>query len=277
MGKSSFLLFVFLLSMHFSQAQRRSLQSKSTTIQPNTSTPTKANQSPSKINTTKAIPVKSGNGYWTFGLQAHTNAGLIGGINFKKAWGKDPNRLSFIGIDLLKTEDYREYTYTFPGSNTSIQDAKTNYLYTIRPTIGKEFVLLKKGPDDGASLKAIVSTGPSIGLVSPYYLNVATNPYGAAQTQTLKMVDLYNNAKSQTYYIAGPTGMFYGLSESTIQPGWHAKTGLLIEFPSVKQNYLAVEFGFQVDSYFKPIEMVYLNAGRNTFSSAYITFHLGKK
>ncbi len=274
----SFLL-LFLCSQ-ISYAQRRTLQNKSTSVQPSTrsnSKTTVVKSTNTKPSNSKPIPTKSGEGYWALGLNAHTNAGLIGGFTFKKTWGKQANKLNFWSIDLIKTEDYREFTLFDATSNISIKDGKSNYLYTIRPEFGKEFVLLKKGPEGGTQLKGILATGPSIGLVSPYYVNVTSKASGFAAIEPVKMKDFYSNSSTVTQYIVGESSMFRGISESTIQPGWHAKAGVLLEFNSVKRNYLAIEFGLVADTYFKPVELMLQNSGRNTFSSAYLTFYLGKK
>ena len=262
------------------QAQRRSLQNKSTTIQPNTSTtPTKVKPTTASKKTTnsKPIPTKIGEGYWALGLNAHTNASFIGGFSFKKAWGKNAQKLNFIAVDLIKTEDYREFNLLDVNNNISIKDGKINYLFTIRPEFGREITLLKKGPEGGVQLKGILATGPSIGIKSPYYVNVTSKASGYSVIEPVKMKDFYSPNNPITQYIVGEAGMFKGLSESTIQPGWHGKAGLLVEFSSIKRNYLAIELGFVADTYFKPVDLMLQNPARNSFSSAYITFYLGKK
>ncbi len=278
--KGFFCLILLMCSLN-GLAQRRSLQNKSTTVQPNininSSTIQKSKGTVSSKSNIKPIPTKIGEGYWAIGLNAHTNAGLIGGFSFKKAWGNNVQKLNFWSIDLIKTEDYREFTLFDANSNISIKDGKINYLYTIRPSFGKEFVLLKKGPEGGTQLKGVLSTGPSIGLLSPYFVNVTSKASGYASIEAIKMKDFYSNSNAVTQYIVGEAGMFRGISESSLQPGWHGKAGILMEFNSVKRNYLAIEFGFVADTYFKPIEMLIQNPGRNSFSSAYLTFYLGKK
>ncbi len=265
------------LSVFQLQAQRRSLQNKSTTIQPNTKSTTTQKTKTTSQSIPKPIPTKLDAGYWSVGLNAHTNAGFIGGFSFKKAWGLDEKKLSFIGVDLIKTEDYREFTLLDAGSNISIKDGKINSLFTIRPSFGKEYTLLKKGPDGGTQLKGILATGPSIGLLSPYYVNVTSKASGYSLIEPIKMLDFYNNKSAVTQYIVGEASTFKGLTESIVQPGWHGKAGLLLEFSSLKRNYIAIELGFVADTFFKPVSLMLQNPTRNTFSSAYLTFYLGKR
>ena len=282
MKKSLYLFACLLCGLYTAQAQRRSLQNKSTTVQPtttvkkNTNNSNQAKTSPER-NASKPIPTKVGFGYWSVGVTGHTNANFIGGLNFRKAWGKEADFLSFFQVDLLKTEDYREFSLVDPSSNISIRDGKINHLFTIRPSIGKEIVLLKKGPEGGSQLKGIVSTGPSLGILSPYYVNVTSQASNYSNIQPIKMLDYYTKQTGFTNYIVNESSMFKGLSEATFQPGWHLKTGLLIEFNTEKRNYMALEAGFMVDAFFKPVPMMLQNENRNVYSAAYLTFYLGKK
>ncbi|RVU27037.1 hypothetical protein EOJ36_03310 [Sandaracinomonas limnophila] len=273
------LVFFLLFCLNFGVfAQRRGTANTSSTLQPPSSTTNKTSTTRAidKRNSTPTALAKKGNGYWAFGLTTHTNAGIIGGLNFKKAWGKNENKLTFFELDLVKTEDYKEYSYYDPINNFSYQDGKINHLFTIRPELGKEFTLLKKSSNSGPQLKAILATGPSIGLLSPYYVNVTSSASGYSKIVTAKMIDIFNSS-AQTLIPVGAASMFKGLSESKIQPGWHFKSGLLIDFNSVKNNYISLEFGVLADIYAKPVELIYDNAGRNTYTAAYLTFYLGKK
>lgn len=281
-----FILLILSFSLFQVQAQRRSLQNKSTTVQPNISSNSANNKSkqvttnPQKVRPTasKAVPAKVGEGYWAFGVNLHTNASFLGGFSLRKAWGKNPANISFIGLDIVKTEDYREFNLLDASSNISIRDGKINHLFTLRPEFGKEIILLKKGPEGGTQLKGILAAGPSIGLVTPYYVNVTSRASGFNSSDPIKMEDFYSSKNPITQYIIGESGMFKGLPESTIQSGLHGKVGLLMEFNSIKRNYLGIEIGFVADSYFKPIQLMYApNEPRSTYSSAYLTFYIGKK
>ncbi len=283
MKKYLLILVILSLGVFTTQAQRRSTQNKTTTIQPNipknTTTKTvpaktSANQKPSKA---KLTPSKVGEGYWSVGVLGHTNATFIGGISFKKAWGNNTQKLNFFQLDFVKTEDYREFNLLDPNSQISIKDGKINHLYTIRPSFGKEFTLLKKGPEGGSQLRGIISTGPSIGFLAPNYINVTSQATNFSNVTAIKMEEFYNNKSGFTQYVVNQANMFTGLPESKIQPGWHFKTGLLMEFSAERRNYMAIEAGFMVDTYFKPVPIMLENTPRNTFSAAYITFYLGKK
>jgi len=282
---TGYILLIFSFSLFHVQAQRRSLQNKSTTVQPNISSskPTTKNAQSNNIQkarptVSKTSPAKVGEGYWALGINAHTNASFLGGFSLRKAWGKNPQNISFIGLDIVKTEDYREFNLLDASSNISIRDGKINHLFTLRPEFGKEIMLLKKGPEGGTQLKGILAAGPSIGLVTPYYVNVTSRASGFNSSDPLKMEEFYSSKNPITQYIIGESGMFKGLSESKIQPGLHGKIGLLMEFSSVKRNYLGIEIGFVADGYFKPIQLMYgPNEARSAFSSAYLTFYIGKK
>lgn len=280
-----FILLILSFSLFQVQAQRRSLQNKSTTVQPTISSSKPINKNTQTNSKQKArptvspkVPTKVGEGYWAFGVNVHTNASFLGGFSLRKAWGKNPENINFIGLDLIKTEDYREFNLLDASSNISIRDGKINHLFSLRPEFGKEIILLKKGPEGGTQLKGIIAAGPSIGFVTPYYVNVTSRASGFNSSDPIKMEDFYKDQSQDTKYIIGESSMFKGLSESKIQPGLHGKIGLLMEFSSIKRNYLGIEIGFVADSYFKPIQMMYTpNEARSTYSSAYLTFYIGKK
>jgi hypothetical protein len=76
--------------------------------------------------------------------------------------------------------------------------------------------------------------------------------------------------------IMGESSLWKGLNESQIVPGWHLKTAVNMEIETLKQNNIGIEIGFIVDYFTKPIEMLNLTAGRQVYTTGYISFSMGK-
>jgi hypothetical protein len=215
---------------------------------------------------------------WALGLSTATNSGIIGGLNLRKIWGKRKDKsLNLINVDFAHIKDYREFTSPFSYNGQTYIEGKLNYLYTIRPEYGKEITLLKKASQGGPALKGIFSTGPTIGLQAPYMVDIAfssNNPFGQS-TVSVPLKDLLDN-KYPSAGVIRESGMFSSLGKSSIVPGWHLKSAINIEFNSEKSSYMAVEVGFIIDVFNNPIEMLNQSTQRPVYTTAYLTFLLGK-
>jgi hypothetical protein len=199
-------------------------------------------------------------------------------MNFRKIWGKKNKNLNVINLDLAHIKDYREFNSPYSYNGQTYIEGKLNYLYTIRPEFGKEITLLKKASQGGPTLKGIFTTGPTIGLQSPYMVDIAfasNNPFGSQSTVSVSMKDLLDN-KYPNAGIVRESGMFSSIGKSTIVPGWHFKSGLNIEFNSEKSSYFAIEVGFIVDIFNNPIEMLNQSTQRPVYTTGYLTLLLGK-
>lgn len=274
MKKILLLLLIFSCCAQSLWAQRRSAtaQSRVQAPAPKSSTVNSKNTTKSK---TKAED-KPSTGYMALGIGTNTNAGLIGGFSFKRAlMHGNQGQKRFISLDVHNTRDYREYKYPYSYNGQSYIEGKLNYLFAVRPNYGIEFNLLKKSNDGGPALKAVLGTGPTLGVLSPYHVNISSSVRGIQSINSVPYRDIYDN-KYNNPNILSVGGLLDGLGQSRIQMGWNLKAGLIFEFNTLKKNYTALELGAVMDYYFQPVEMLYLNKNRSSYTGAYVTFYLGK-
>ena len=276
------LLFILFFSavVFDAKAQRKTVQVEAPSAPKKKVNNTKIMGSPSSTKKAPVLVKKESDNLntWALGLSTATNSGIIGGLNLRKIWGKRKDKsLNLINVDFAHIKDYREFTSPFSYNGQTYIEGKLNYLYTIRPEYGKEITLLKKASQGGPALKGIFSTGPTIGLQAPYMVDIAfssNNPFGQS-TVSVPLKDLLDN-KYPSAGVIRESGMFSSLGKSSIVPGWHLKSAINIEFNSEKSSYMAVEVGFIIDVFNNPIEMLNQSTQRPVYTTAYLTFLLGK-
>ena len=210
---------------------------------------------------------------WSLGVSTSTNSGIFGGIQFRKPWGTSENK-NFVSLEAALLNDYREFTSPYTYNGRSHKDGKLNQLIAIRPAFGRQWTLLQKSTEGGQKLMGLFSTGPSIGLQKPYYVEISYDNGGQATEEVPYAKTLDNTYKK--VIIMGESSLLKGLNESVIVPGWHIKTAVNMEIETLKQNNIGIEIGFVVDYFTKPIEMLNLTAGRQVYTTGYISFSMGK-
>jgi hypothetical protein len=223
------------------------------------------------------LPDEKLKGTWAIGISTSTNSGIIGGISFRKYWLNEQKSQSFVQLDADIIKDYREFTSPYSYNGRSYVEGKLNQLIAIRPAYGRRWTLLQKSAEGGPALKGIVSTGPSIGMQKPYYVDISYTNTASAKTYTLAVP--YSKTLDDSYpkaFIIGDASFLNGFLEATPVPGWHLKTALNLGLESYKQNHMSLELGFCVDYFSKPIEMLNQTAGRSVYTTGYLTFFFGK-
>jgi hypothetical protein len=208
---------------------------------------------------------------WGVGINTNTNSGLLGGFSFVYNL---PNR-SFVNIDLTNTKDYQEFDSPYSFNGRTYVEGKLNYLINLRPSYGKHYLLLNQAQEGGTSLSGRISTGPTIGLLKPYYVDLSYTDAGKNITTSVPMAEALNNSYSKSS-INGEGSFFSGFSQSKLVPGWHVKTALEFKFETLKQSYLAVETGFILEFFSQPVEILNQTYPRSVYTTGYVTFFFGK-
>ena len=250
-----------------SWAQRKSTSAESTLQIPRKQAPSKQTKLPSEKLTST----------WAIGISTSTNSGIIGGFSFRKYWLNEGKSQSFAQIDADIIKDYREFTSPYSYNGRSYIEGKLNQLIVIRPEYGRRWTLLQKSAEGGPALKGIFTTGPSIGLQKPYYVDISYTNTATTQTTTLAVP--YAKTLDNSYpkaFIIGDASFLNGFSEVKPVPGWHVKSALNLELESFKQNHMSLELGFCLDYFTKPIEMLNQTEGRGVYTTGYLTFFFGK-
>ncbi|MEM6843939.1 MAG: hypothetical protein AAF944_12460 [Bacteroidota bacterium] len=211
---------------------------------------------------------------YIWGISKNTNSGLIAGLAGKFSRVIGDNKFQSFGLEIVNVKHPKELRRVSRISGNTFLLGKTNYLFSIRPQYGREWVVFKKAPQQGVQVNAILAGGPTIGLLMPYYIQFAEN------TNRVSTVpydpDLHRNSSS----IVGSGPFLRGIGESKIRPGFNVKASLAFEFGTFKNDVTGFEAGFQLEGFTQQIELVG-GAGANNrqiFPSAFIMlFYGGRK
>ncbi|MFC4871206.1 hypothetical protein [Negadavirga shengliensis] len=203
-----------------------------------------------------------------FGINKNTNGGLIGGINLKIGSRIDDNLFQFFALELANVKNPKEVRYNTVLGNSYIF-GKSNYLYVIRPQYGREVLLFKKAPHQGVQISALGAIGPTLGLISPYFIE-----YSLSRTETIRQQ--YDPSIHQSRFnVLGPGRLFEGIGDSEIAFGGHAKAAMSFEFGFFKSNVTGVELGYLLEGFNKEIPLMPTTENRQIFQSVYFTLFYG--
>lgn len=205
-----------------------------------------------------------------WGINKNTNGGLIGGFILK--YGREINNGFFetFGVELSNVKHPKEQRTQTANGSTFIW-GKQNYLYAIRFQYGREKILFKKAPQQGVQINAHLSVGPTVGLVTPYYISVALGPFESRSVPFDPVI--HQNQRN----IIGTGRLFQGLGESDIKIGANLKSALIFEFGTFKRNVTGFEVGFMLEGFTEEIIIVPQADNRAIFPSAFITLFYGSR
>lgn len=206
-----------------------------------------------------------------YGINKNTYGGLIGGIVLKRSLAVSERMYTTYGAELINITHPVEYRSTSRQTGNIYKYAKMNTLHTIRPQYGRDLVLFRKAPQQGAQIIAMLAVGPSIGIVAPYYIDLGENtgpvPY-----------DPNNSTHKVGDNIHGTGGVLQGvLTDPSFVLGSHVKLGLSFEFGVFKKNVTGFEVGFLVEGYTKKIEIIDGAEPLQFLPSSFITVFWGSR
>lgn len=206
---------------------------------------------------------------FTWGINKNTSGGLIGGLVFKKARKLNDRVLETFGLELMNVKHPQEKRTPASSGNFFII-GKSNYLYAIRLQYGRDLILFKKAPQQGAEIKAIFAVGPTLGIVAPYYVEYAgsgdqyttTAPY----TEEIPISSIYGTGR-----------LFQGLGQSKVVPGLNLKAALNFELGTIKSQVTGFEAGFLIDAYTQKIELMPTAKQYSVYPTLFITLFYGNR
>lgn len=212
-----------------------------------------------------------------WGINKNTSGGLIGGLVARKSRRIGEDLYESFGLELMNVKHPNEVEVRRQGTGNAFILGKSNYLYAIRLQYGRELVLFKKAPRHGVEVKLNAAAGPSIGLVAPYYVEVANNCNGSGG-------DPYQNTSRVPYTssvsdgcIVGRGYLLQGIQESDLRIGGNVKASLSFELGTSKNNVTGFEAGMLLDAYAKEIELMPAADNKSVFPTAFITLFYGSR
>jgi hypothetical protein len=206
-----------------------------------------------------------------WGINKNTSGGLIGGLVFKKARKlKNDRILETFGLEVMNVKHPQEVRENAAFSGNLFIFGKRNYLYTFRLQYGRDLIFFKKAPQQGVEIKGVFAGGPSIGLLSPYYVEYQK------ENSNFSQFDQYStNIPAED--ILGPGRLFQGLGESKIVMGANLKAAINFELGTIKSQVTGFEAGFLLDAYTQKLELM-ANAKRySVYPTLFLTLFYGSR
>ncbi|MBY0427239.1 MAG: hypothetical protein K2Q22_16510 [Cytophagales bacterium] len=208
---------------------------------------------------------------FTVGLNINTVGALPGGLNLRYSRHLFGMHYSSFQLDIFNIKHPKEVIYTADSTRSPWIPYKLNYLYSIRPMFGWEFLFFRKEREEGIQLRWIVATGPSFGILKP---NMVV--YGTTQnrSQSVPYGSLPGSYNPSLIYGDRP---FEGFDRSKLIMGFNFKTSLMLEFGAVPKSVTGIEVGFQFETFSTVIELMDTKANSSTFTSAFLTLFFGSR
>ncbi len=207
---------------------------------------------------------------FVWGIAKATNSGLIGGLMFRKTVELKSDRFHGGSLEIVNIKHPQEQKFPTSTGNLYIL-GKENYLYSIRLSYDREYILFRKAPQQGIQINLIGMVGPTIGLESPYYVEISE---GNGKTRKVPYdADKHNGSSN----IVGTGNFLQGLFKSSIVPGVNAKVALAFEFGTFRSNVVGIETGFQCDFFTREIILIPTANNSNVFPNAYFTLYYGSR
>ncbi|MGB3585335.1 MAG: hypothetical protein WBA23_02290 [Tunicatimonas sp.] len=209
---------------------------------------------------------------YIWGISKNTNSGLIAGIAGKFSRVINDNQFQSFGLEIVNVKHPKELRRTSRVSGNTFLLGKTNYLFSVRPQYGREWVVFKKAPQQGVQVNAILAGGPTFGVLMPYYIQ-----YAESSNRVITVA--YDPERyPEPSRIVGSGPFLRGIGESQIKIGANIKASLAFEFGTFKNDVTGFEAGFQLEAFTERIELVPLANNRQIFPSAFIMlFYGGRK
>ncbi|HEX8329186.1 MAG TPA: hypothetical protein VF629_16755 [Hymenobacter sp.] len=225
---------------------------------------------------------------FVYGVNFNTQAGLLGGVSVRSSRVLDERMLRFWSLEgvMLKNNAKEQTVNTIVGG--SYIDRKTNYAFVLRPSIGLQRILFRKAADAGVQVNGLVSVGPSLGLLMPYYIS-----YDRTAANTTPIVinvstdDIVNEqydplVHTNPYAIIDRGPLFSGIGETKVVPGFHLRGGLSFEYGRYRDAVTGLEAGFLVEAFTKRMLIISpyaseVDVNRQFFPSVYLTLFFGQR
>ena len=207
---------------------------------------------------------------WNIELMAHTSGF---GVGFQH--GRTPDILNkhYWEIELL----YNQHPKSVRSINVlyeGVRPCRYGQLYTLffaHGGYGYQRTLHQKPYWGGVKVSWNFSGGISLGIGIPNYVEVLNYNTGFSE------IVRYDPEKHNLNNVIGGGGFFAGILQTTVRPGFYAKTGLNFEFAKNDYRIRALEIGALFDMVFPFIQQMAHNPAKPCYVAGYIAFDFGRK
>jgi hypothetical protein len=152
---------------------------------------------------------------------------------------------------------------------------KVNNFYQLKLGFGQQYIFGQKGNKNGVAVTGIYQGGLSIGLLRPYYLEVAD--VNSNQSRIIKFTPEDSALFVDNSAILGGAGFGKGWGEMKFQPGAYGKVALRFDYGRFNEMVSALEIGLSVDAYTKKVPLMLFNEDKQFFFQGHIAILFGRR
>ena len=207
------------------------------------------------------------------GVQLRTNG--YGGY-FELGRMKTVRKTTIYRLDITEIKNQKEEKS--PNGNMIFGNpyiyGKLNNFYQATLGFGQQYILGQKGNKNGVAVTAVYSGGLALGLLRPYYVEVA-NPSGG-ENLTIK----YSQKDSALFLgptIIGGAGFSKGWSEIKMKPGGFVKAALRFDYGRFNEVVSGIEVGVSGEFYAEKIPILFGQKEKQFFFQGYIALLFGRR
>lgn len=162
----------------------------------------------------------------------------------------------------------------FEGAKQFVYGKKNEFLI-LRPSYGFQQILTTKEIKRGVQISLVYLVGPSIGILKPVYLEIATP--SVASYEKIISTEKYDENKHGLERIYGRASVLKGVNEIKLQPGIHTKFAFNFEFASNTEKIRALETGVNLDAFYKSVPIIAFAKNEQVYLTFYINLLLGNR
>lgn len=200
--------------------------------------------------------------------------------NYRRLWHVTGIRKRLIEFELLNMHHPKELKKKQPHGK-SYYYGKLNTLTFIRAGYGYQQTLYRRAERKSIEVRMVYSVGPTFAFVKPVFLEIeypdTLSASGSSTDNMITKIEAYDPAKHNQYNILGRAPLFYGLGQTSIYPGAHAKLGFSFEYGEMRNSIKALETGVVIDYFPKAIQTMAYVQPENFFVTLYVGFTFGKR
>ncbi len=210
---------------------------------------------------------------YIWGVSKNSNSGLIGGVAGKYSRQVSEGKFQSFGLEIVNVKNPKELRIPSRATGNTYLFGKTNYLFSVRPQYGREWVVFKKAPQQGVQVNFIVAGGPTLGLLTPYYVQYGRD----RRIEVIPARDIVKQGNTGSVIGSGPFLRGIREGEVNVKIGANIKAALAFEFGTFKNDVTGFEVGFQFEAFPEAIEIAQVAESQRLFPSAFIMLFYGSR
>lgn len=195
----------------------------------------------------------------------------ISGINSRYSRHITKLHYASFQLDIMNIAHPKEIYIRADSTSSLWIPFKLNYLYSIRPMVGWEFLFFRKERDEGLQMRFILAAGPSFGILKP---NMILTGNSQGKAVTVPFSSLSGSVNTANIYGDRP---FDGFNRAELVMGFNFKASVMLEFGVMPKSVSGIEVGFQYETFGKEIPLMLAANNSSYFTSAFLTIFFGAR